>query len=103
MESEKYKALEALSSGSEQEHALQMSQNEMTFINIQSKHSIVRWLPINFETDEGTGYNKFTSGELYYSSKFKKMTVHFQPIQPRKATKSSVNKTIYILYVSNST
>jgi len=73
----------------------------MTFIHVDSKHSIVRWLPFNFLTDEGTGYNKFSSGDLFYGSRFKYIEVQFQPLQGIKNTKSSVSKTQYSLYVSD--
>lgn len=73
----------------------------MTFIRIKSSHAVIRWLPLNFQTDEGTGYNKFSSGDLLYSSKFKNIKVEFQPLQALKNTKSQVNHVEYVLFASN--
>lgn len=86
---------------SEQKHAVKVSESSITFLTVESPHAIVRWLPLNFETDEGTGYLKFSAGDLMYSSKFKNMQIEFQPVQSSKRTKSSVDTVKYTLYVSN--
>ena len=74
----------------------------MTFVKISAEHSILRWLPLNFETDEGTGYLKNTIGDMFYSSDFKNVKIQFQPIQSVKKSQSKVSRIDYILYVSNS-
>jgi hypothetical protein len=90
LDSSKGKLLESVGI-SEQKHAVKVSQSQMTFIRVESEHSVVRWLPLNFETDEGTGYLKFAAGDLHYSSKFKNMRVEFQPLQTVKKSKSTVS------------
>lgn len=87
---------------SQQRHAVKISQSDVAFIKISSEHSVVRWLPINYESEEGLGYLRFSAGDLRYSSVFKKIRVEFQPLQWVKKTKSSVEKVEYKLYISNS-
>ena len=48
LEEAKLKSLESMGSTSEQKHAVKVSESAMTFINIKSEHSIVRWLPLNY-------------------------------------------------------
>lgn len=86
---------------SEQRHAVKVVQSEQTFIRVSSDNALVRWLPINYETDEGTGYVKFAAGDLKYSSQFKSIRISFQPLQSIKSTKSQIEKVKYFLYISN--
>ncbi len=88
---------------SEQKHAVKISQKDMTFVKISSEHAVVRWLPLNFETDEGVGYMRFSAGDMHYNSQFKYMNVQFQPLQWVKKTKSTVESIHYLLYISNDT
>lgn len=87
----------------DQRHAVRVSEKETTFVKIQSTHSIVRWIPIDYEADRGLGYLKYASGDLRYSSKFKEVVVEYQPLQQSKPTKSKVKDVKYSLYVSNVT
>ena len=48
LEEAKLKSLESIGSTSEQKHAVKVSESAMTFINVKSEHSIVRWLPLNY-------------------------------------------------------
>jgi hypothetical protein len=59
----------------DQRHAIKISEKETTFVKIRSPHSIVRWIPIDYEAERGLGYIKFGSGDLRYSSKFKEISV----------------------------
>jgi hypothetical protein len=43
----------------DQRHAIKISQKETTFVKVESEHSIVRWLPIDYENERGLGYMKF--------------------------------------------
>ena len=65
----------------DQRHAVKIAQNDVTFVRISSEHAVVRWLPLNFETDEGTGYLRFGTGDLRYNSQFKYVNVEYQPVQ----------------------
>ena len=78
-----------------------MSQKEVTFINVTSEHALIRWLPINFENDQGLGYLRFSAGDIRYSSKFKKIIIEYQPLKMLKKTKSKVKEATYTLYVTN--
>lgn len=100
LESSKGKLLESVGI-SEQRHAIKVTQSEQTFIRVTAEDALVRWLPINYETDEGTGYVKFAAGDLKYSSQFKTIRISFQPLQSVKKTKSSIEQIKYFLYVSN--
>lgn len=87
---------------SEQKHAVKIVQNETTFVQVKSEHSIVRWFPIDFETDQGTGYLKYETGDLKYTSHFKYLSIEFQPIQTLKPSKAKINDIEYVLFFSNS-
>jgi hypothetical protein len=70
IEKSKLKMLEMVSMP-DQRHAVKVSEKSTTFVKIHSTHSIVRWIPIDYEADRGLGYIKYSSGDLRYSSKFK--------------------------------
>lgn len=61
----------------DQAHAIRLpeSDSSTTYVTIKSSFSTVRWLPIDLESDEGTGYMKFSKGDLKYTSKFKYIAV----------------------------
>jgi len=88
---------------SEQKHAVKIVQNATTFVQINSEYSIVRWFPIDIESDQGTGYLKYKTGDLKYSSHFKFLNIEFQPLQALKKSKSKVKEIEYFLYFSNMT
>jgi hypothetical protein len=60
-------------------------------------------MPIDYETERGVGYIKFSSGDVRYSSKFKEVAVEYQPLQQSKPTKAKVKEIKYTLYISNQT
>lgn len=68
---------------------------------VNSKFSVVRWLPIDTSVEEGTGYLKFKSGDLRYTSKFKHIYVEYQPIQTVKENKVMMKIVEYTLLISN--
>jgi len=53
-------------STSGQRHAIKIIQNDTTFVQVKAERAIVSWIPISFETDKGTGYLKFETGDLKY-------------------------------------
>jgi hypothetical protein len=87
----------------EQSHALRLpeSDSSTTYVSIKSAFSTVRWLPIDLESDEGTGYMKFAKGDLKYTSKFKYVTVEFQGLQNVKPTKSVIREIDYSILIAN--
>lgn len=60
-------------------------------------------MPIDYEAERGLGYIKFSSGDLRYSSKFKELSVEYQPLKQLKQTKATIKEISYRLYVSNNT
>lgn len=59
----------------DQRHAIKVSQKQVTFVKVESEHSIVRWLPIDYDNDRGLGYLKFSTGDLKYTSRFKEISL----------------------------
>lgn len=86
----------------DQRHAIKIAQKQTTFVKVNSAHSIVRWLPIDFDNQRGLGYMKYQSGDLKYSSKFKEISVQYQPLKELKATNGKIKEVEYYLYISNS-
>lgn len=68
----------------DQRHAIRVSQKQTTFVTIKSPHSIVKWLPIDYENERGLGYIRYSSGDLKYSSKFKEISIEYQALQKNK-------------------
>ena len=58
------------------------------YLKIKADLAFLRWMPVNFEHDIGTGYTKFAVGDMKYTSNFKMITVSFQPLQFVKNSKS---------------
>lgn len=74
----------------DQRHAVKIEQSATTFVKIKSDHSIVRWIPVDYEAGLGLGYIQYAAGNLRYSAQFKTIYIEFQPIQQKKDFPSHV-------------
>lgn len=85
----------------DQRHAFKIAEKEATFIQVDSPYSILSWIPIDYETDRGTGYMSYAKGDLKYESDFKSITILFQSLQKIKESKSQIKAIEYTLYLAD--
>ena len=88
-----------------QRHAIKIEESSTTFVKVQARDAVVRWLPIDYEAGLGLGYLKFVTGDLKYTAGFKVLSIDYQTLQQRKGSPSDtdIESIVYTLFISNST
>jgi hypothetical protein len=85
----------------DQRHAVKITEKETTFIQVDSPYSILSWIPIDYETDQGTGYMAYAKGDIKYESNFRSITILFQSLQKVKESTSKIQAIEYTLYLAD--
>ena len=92
-----------------QPHAVKISSGYFNLLmRITSSLSLIRWMPINQQKEQGLGYYLYKAGTIKYDSVFRELKFKVEPLSAAKKSKSSKLKTktkivdiVYNLYVSS--